>query len=163
MAKDKPTPEEQLLNLIEKGEGAPPLRPRRKKVSFFAFIRDFGLSLLSLKRNLKAAFAKLKISIREPNLKVLNRVLAVISIALTVYLITDFTFRRPDINQISKKISTAKVRSFREAAEAAVRPFLYYLEMVQRRNIFSNSWISSHRKSLRFIRKYRNAKSVSMR
>lgn len=140
MAKNKLTPEEQLLNLIEKGEGFTKLKAEQKKVSFLAFInlRKLWLFLPSLKRTLRAKLAKLKSGIKEPNLKVLNKVLIVVSIALIGYLITDFTFRRPDINQICKKISTAKGWSFfKEVPEAEVRPFLHYLEMVQRRDIFS--------------------------
>lgn len=130
MAKNKSTPEEQLLDLIEKGEGLTPPRPKRKKISFFAF-------LPFLKRTLRAKLARLKSSIKEPNIKVLNRVLAVISVPLFGYLIADFTFRRPDINQISERISTARRRGlFKEDREADVHPFLYYLEMVQRRNTF---------------------------
>ena len=140
MAKNKLTPEEQLLNLIEKGEDFTKLKGEQKKVSFLAFInlRKLWLFLPSLKRTLRAKLAKLKSGGKEPNLKVLNKVLIGVSIALIGYLITDFTFRRPDINQICEKISTAKGWSFfKEVPEAEVRPFLHYLEMVQRRNIFS--------------------------
>jgi hypothetical protein len=140
MAKNKPTPEEQLLNLIEDGEGPGNLSlKRKKKASAFSF---FSLSSLS------TAFARIKIAIKdwliqlkggidEPNLKAWNKILAVTAVILFVYLSADFTLRRLDLKQFTKKVSTAKVRSFQAQTKAEVRPFLYYLEMVQRRDIFT--------------------------
>lgn len=139
MAKNKPTPEEQLLNLIEDGKGPGTLSLKRKKASPFSFL---SLSWLS------TAFARLKIAIKdwliqlkggidEPNLKAWNKVLAVAAVILFVYLTADFTLRRLDLKQFTKKVSTGKGRSFQQDVAAEVRPFLYYLEMVQRRDIFS--------------------------
>ena len=81
--------------------------------------------------------AKLKGGADEPNLKVWNKVLAVLAILAFIYLTADFIFRRLDISQISKKISKAGARNFKEVPLPEARPFLYYLEMVQRRDIFS--------------------------
>ncbi len=139
MAKNKSTPEEQLLDLIEKGDSFKSLRPKQKKSTFGSFfnLRKFWLFFPSLKRTLRTQLTRLKGRIKEPNLKVLNKVLIGIAVALIAYLIADFTIRQPDINQISKKISTGAGQRFKEEPKADIRPFLYYLEMVQRRNIFS--------------------------
>ena len=139
MAKDKPTAEEQLLNLIEEGEGPKTLRLKRKKNSWLGFFSFSGVVsfLPSLVRTLQDQLARLKSAIREPNLKVWNKVLAVLAILAFIYLTADFIFRRLDISQISKKISKAGARNFKEVPLPEARPFLYYLEMVQRRDIFS--------------------------
>ena len=138
MAKDKPTAEEQLLNLIEGGGGPQNLRSKRKKNSWLSFLSFSQLASLlsSLIRFLGEQLVRLKNAIREPNLKVWNKVLTV-SVALAfIYLSADFIFRRLDISQIIKKMSTVKKRDFKEVPLPETRPFLYYLEMVQRRDIF---------------------------
>jgi len=139
MAKNKPTPEEQLLNLIEDGEGPSTLSLKRKKSSRFSFISLSALSTLlaRFKIAIKDWLVQLKGGIDEPNLKAWNKVLAVSAIILFVYLTADFTLRRLDIKQFTKKAAAQKGRSFQDDAKADVRPFLYYLEMVQRRDIFS--------------------------
>ena len=139
MAKNKPTPEEQLLNLIEDGEGPSTLRLKRKKSSAFSFISLSALVSVfaRLKIAIKDGLAQLRGGIDEPNLKVWNRVLAVAAIILFVYLTADFTLRRLDIKQFTKRVSAAGGRSFQGNVLADLRPFLYYLEMVQRRDIFS--------------------------
>ncbi len=139
MAKNKPTPEEQLLNLIEDGEGPSTLSLKRKKSSRFSFISLSALSTLlaRFKITVKDWLIQLKGGIDEPNLKAWNKVLAVSAIILFVYLTADFTLRRLDIKQFTKKAAAQKGRSFQDDLKADVRPFLYYLEMVQRRDIFS--------------------------
>lgn len=139
MAKNKPTPEEQLLNLIEDGEGPSTLSLKRKKASPFSFISLSSLStaFARLKIAIKDWLLQLKGGIDEPNLKAWNKALAVAAVILFVYLTADFTLRRLDIKQFTKKVSAAKGRSFEQNVTAEVRPFLYYLEMVQRRDIFS--------------------------
>ncbi len=139
MAKNKPTPEEQLLNLIEDGEGPSTLSLKRKKASPFTSINLSALSaiLARLKISIKDWLIQLKGGIDEPNLKAWNKVLAVAAVILFVYLTADFTLRRLDITQFTKKVSAAKGRSFQENVTADIKPFLYYLEMVQRRDIFT--------------------------
>ncbi|MFA6357507.1 MAG: hypothetical protein WCY09_02435 [Candidatus Omnitrophota bacterium] len=139
MAKNKPTPEEQLLNLIEDGEGPNTLSLKRKKSSSFSFgnlsaVFSFFPALVKIIKN---GLAKLKGGTDEPNLKAWNKVLAVIAVVLFVYLTGDFALRRLDIKQFTKKISTLKSRSFKENLPVEVKPFVYYLEMMQRRDIFS--------------------------
>ena len=139
MAKNKPTPEEQLLNLIEDGDGPSSLSLKRKKSSPFSFVSlgAFSALLARLKITIKDWLVQLKGGIDEPNLKVWNKALAVAAVILFVYLSADFSLRRLDIKQFIKKASAAKGRSFQQNVSTEVRPFLYYLEMVQRRDIFS--------------------------
>ena len=139
MAKNKPTPEEQLLNLIEDGEGPSTSSLKRRKSSAFSSVSLNGLSTIfaRIKIAIKAGVVQLKGGIDEPNLKVWNKVLAVLAAILFVYLSADFTLRRLDIKQFTKKVSAVKGRNFQENVATEVRPFLYYLEMVQRRDIFS--------------------------
>ena len=139
MAKNKPTPEEQLLNLIEDGEGPSTLGLKRKKSSLFSLINlNALLSFFPfLMRSIRDGLAKLKGGADEPNLKVWNKVLAVLAVVLFFYLTADFALRRLDIKQFSKRISMVKSRSFKEKSVPEVKLFLYYLEMMQRRDIFS--------------------------
>ena len=139
MAKNKPTPEEQLLNLIEDGEGPSTLSLKRKKASPFSSVSLGALSALlaRLKIAIKDWLIQLKGGIDEPNLKLWNKALAVVAIILFIYLTADFTLRRLDIKQFTQRVSATKGRSFQENVKTEVRPFLYYLEMVQRRDIFS--------------------------
>ena len=139
MAKKKLTPEEQLLNLIEKEEEIKAPTLRRKRFSLF---RLFNLKRLwsfvpFSKRILRTQLLRMKSGLKEPNLKVFNKALTSISAILFVYLITDFTFRRPDIGQFDKRPIEVSGPRFKEIPAGEARSFLYYLEMVQRRNIFT--------------------------
>jgi len=139
MAKNKPTPEEQLLNLIEDEDGPSSLSLKRKKSSPFSFLSlsFLSTSLARLKIAFKDWLVQLKGGIDEPNLKAWNKVLAAAAVILFIYLSADFTLRRLDIKQFIKKVSAEKGRNFQQNVTPEVRPFLYYLEMVQRRDIFS--------------------------
>ena len=136
----RPTPEEQLLNLIEKGGGDPgavKFRQRRRKFFLASIFRKLGLSF---KGGLASITARLKSGAKEPDLKVLNKGLIIIAVALVGYLIVDFVYKQPDINLLYERVSAKKRRILPEGPEAIkgeVRPFLHYLEMVQRRDIFS--------------------------
>lgn len=135
MAKNKPTPEEQLLNLIEGGDELGSLRQKRKRTSFLAGFNLSGLGSF-FQRFLGTVITRIKVGIKEPDIKVWNKILGGVVILLMVYLAVDFTVRRFEINQITKKIAAAKKWSFKEGPAPEVRPFLHYLEMVQRRDIF---------------------------
>lgn len=137
MAANKPTPEEQLLNLIE---GAPGTggRKRRKSPPFSFFNVNALLSFLpSFAASIKNGAVKLKGGAAEPNLKIWNKVLAVFAVALFVYLTGDFVLGRLDIEQFVKRTAMVKARSLKENPAPEIKLFLYYLEMVQRRDIFS--------------------------
>jgi hypothetical protein len=133
MAEQRSTPEEKLLKLIEKEDGNKTVIFKRKRNIFFIFSNFW----FSLKKITGLRVGRLKGGIREPNLKVLNKFLFVISILLLGYSVMDFAFNRPDI-----KDAHEKSRHVREDGETGklvseTRPFLHYLEMVRRRNIFS--------------------------
>ncbi|MDD3345601.1 MAG: hypothetical protein PHO34_04150 [Candidatus Omnitrophica bacterium] len=139
MAKNKPTPEEQLLNLIEDPQISGNLNLRRRKPSPFSFLsfNSLSASFARFKLSMKDWLVQLKGGIDEPNLKAWNKILAVSAAILFVYLTADFTLRRLDIKQFTRKVASEKGRSFSKNVNAEVKPFLYYLEMVQRRDIFS--------------------------
>jgi len=139
MAKNKPTPEEQLLNLIEDTEGPSSLGLKRKKQSPFSFISFSALSAAAarLRLALRDWLIQLKGGIDEPNLKLWNKALALAAVILFLYLSADFMLRRLDLKQFTKKAAAQKTRNFEQKVTAEVRPFLYYLEMVQRRDIFA--------------------------
>jgi len=133
MAEQRSTPEEKLLKLIEKEDGGKPVIFKRKRNIFFVFSNFW----FPIKKIIGRRIGKLKVSAREPNLKALNKFLLVISILLLGYSVMDFALNRPDIREVR-----TKSRHVREEGEAGsmvseTRPFLHYLEMVQRRNIFS--------------------------
>ena len=134
MAKQGFDPEEQLLDLIEKGESFSPSKLRRKKVSFFSLTK-FKVLFVAIGKWIKAQVAKLKTLTKNP--KVVNRCLVLVFVILGIYLISDFALRRLDIKQVVAKGSADREPYFLKKPDIDVRQFLYYLEMVQRRNIFS--------------------------
>ena len=134
MAKQGFDPEEQLLDLIEKGESFSPSKLKRRKVSFFSLTRLRGL-LEVITRVIKAQGVKLKTLTKDP--KVLNRCLAGVAVVLGIYSASDFALRRLDIEQVVDKSSMNREPYFIKKPKIDIRQFLYYLEMVQRRNIFS--------------------------
>lgn len=75
--------------------------------------------------------------LKSLNLKILNILLGLAAIFLSIYLIVDFAFGSVNIDQFFKKLSKTKRLRFEESSLTKVKPFLYYLEMIQRRNIFS--------------------------
>jgi len=139
MAANKPTPEEQLLNLIEDAGAPGAVGHKRKKSQPFSFLKVNALVsfLPAFAASLKKGAVKLKGGGGEPNLKVWNNVLAVFVVVLFVYLTGDFVLGRLDIGQFAKKTALVKARSLKENPVPEVKLFLYYLEMVQRRDIFS--------------------------
>ena len=136
MAKQRFTAEEELLNLIDKEDPNVPVKLRRKKSLFsnLSWRKNFRLSLGS---RIFHSLVRAKNGVREPNLKVLNKIFFIISAVLLIYLIIDFSFNHPDAAMIGRLISPPKPRSFLYKNAFQPRPFLYYLEMVRRRNIFS--------------------------
>ena len=139
MAKNKPTPEEQLLNLIEDTEGPSGIGLKRKKASLFSFLSFSSLSAMLARFRLafKDWLIQLKGGIDEPNLKLWNKALVLAAVILFIYLSADFMLRRLDLKHFTSRIANQKSRDFGKSVTPEVRPFLYYLEMVQRRDIFS--------------------------
>ncbi len=136
MARQRLIPEEELLKLIEKGDDAETVRFKRKRGLFLSFgrLKNFWLFL---SREIKQSVDRFKSGIREPNLKVLNKAFLVIGVVLLTYSITDFLVSRPDIKEVYRKSRLMKKRKPLRKATEELRPFLHYLEVVRRRDIFS--------------------------
>jgi len=133
MAEQRSTPEEKLLKLIEKEDGNEAVIFKRKRSIFFIFSNFW----FSLKKITGHGIGRLKGGAKEPNLKVLNKLLLVASILLLGYSIVDFALTRPNIKEAHKKSTHTREESGADSMVSEARPFLHYLEMVQRRNIFS--------------------------
>ena len=133
MAEQRSTPEEKLLKLIEKEDGNESVRFKRKRNIFLGFNNFWA----SLNKRISCGVNGLKNGIREPNLKILNKALLVISICLLGFSVMDFVLNRPDIKDAYDQGNYVSPDSGTEGAISKERPFLHYLEMVQRRNIFS--------------------------
>jgi len=117
MAKPRLTPEEQLLKLIEKGEG---LKARK----------SLQITWLTFRNRLN--------NLKRPDLRALNKVFLVVCILLLVYSITDFAFNRPNMKALYQQGELGKTALAEDAPEAqGHQPVLHYVEMVRRRNAFS--------------------------
>lgn len=136
MAKRKLTFERQSVDSIEKErqhDAAGRFKRGAKSFLSFGFLRNCGLSLTG---GIKRSSISKSNGLRGPNIKFLNKVFLCISIILLCYSIIEFVFDHPDIEKIY-----SKMRPVKEKIKGMVIPqtysFLYYLEMVRRRNIFS--------------------------
>jgi hypothetical protein len=138
MAQVKPTPEEQLLGLIEQGEDSKPRRRLRRKKTPFLDLSKIG-SFLPFFKNRSALQSQRKLL----DIRIINRFLIGMSIVLAGCFAVDFVNSIRDISQTLKKPVTVKPNVTREDVEEDVRPFLYYFEMGQRRNIFSPMMLKS--------------------
>jgi len=89
-------------------------------------------------------FTRFKGIVHEPNLKALNRALMVIAILIFLFSIADFIFQSQGLRRIYQQPQSFKLNILNEQSPGAKsRPFLHYMEMVRRRNIFSPIAISS--------------------
>lgn len=136
MAKERSTPEEQLLKLIEEDSTAGPLR-RRKKRGLSFDLGGLKLFFAGLRKKILSKISRLKTFVREPNLKTLNKAIVAFCILLTAYSISDFIIKNADVERVYRKLQALKHKEVKEDEVFVPRSFLYYLEMVQRRNIFS--------------------------
>lgn len=136
MAKQGFTPEEQLLKLIEKGDEAETakFRLRRKLLLNLGNLKGLWRSLT---KGISRLLTRLSNGLKEPNLKVLNKIFFILSAILLSYSVAGFVFGRPDIKEVYKKSRLIKWKQSEQEAVSEVRPFLHYLGMVNRRNIFS--------------------------
>jgi len=136
MAKQGFTPEEQLLKLIEKGDEAETTKFGWRRKQFFNFGNLKGLWRF-LTKSISRAVAKLSKGIREPNLKALNKIFFILSMILLGCSIVGFVFGRPNIKEVYEKSQLIEWKQSGKDVVSEARPFLHYLEMVNRRNIFS--------------------------
>jgi len=135
MAKKRFTPEEQLLNLIEEDSSANPLKRRKK--SLFSSVGALNIFFAGFRRRISARISRLKTAAREPNLKSLNRTIILFSVILLLYSVGDFFLKGANMERIYKKQQALPAKKLDDEEVFVPRSFLYYLEMVQRRNIFS--------------------------
>jgi len=133
MAEQRSTPEEKLLKLIEKEDSNEAVTFKRKRNIFLGFSGFWFL----LKATVTQWIARLKGGVKEPNLKVLNKLLLVISILLLGYSITGVFFDRPSMKEAYSRSKHTEENNNGRGLALEARPFLHYLEMAQRRNIFS--------------------------
>ncbi|MCF7887582.1 MAG: hypothetical protein K9L71_04145 [Candidatus Omnitrophica bacterium] len=139
MARKNNTPEEELLSLIEGDDNSDVFdaRLKRRKQSSFFSIFNLKKHWLSFTIFFESFLAKIKKGFREPNIKVINKILITIAALLLIYIIFDFIFQRLDLKEVEKDLELTTPGVFFQEDEGKTRPFLYYLEMVQRRNVFA--------------------------
>ena len=135
-AKQGFTPEEQLLRLIDKGDEAETAEFRRRRKLFLNFGSLKGLWRF-LTKGMSRPLTRLSNGLREPNLKVLNKIFFILSMILLGCSVAGFVFGRPDIKKVYERSRLVKWKQSEQEAISEVRSFLHYLEMVNRRNIFS--------------------------
>jgi len=135
-AKQGFTPEEQLLKLIAKGDEAGTTKFRRRKEFILSFGGLKGLWRF-LTKTISRLLTKVNNGVREPNLKALNKIFFILSVTLLGCSVVGFIFGRPDIKGVYEKSRLMKWKQSGQEVISEARPFLHYLEMVNRRNIFS--------------------------
>lgn len=139
MTRKNNTPEEELLSLIEgdNSSDAFDTRLRRRKksslLSIFNFKKHWSLFTIFF----DAFLAKIKKGLREPNVKVVNKFLIFLAVLLVGYLTFDFIVWQQDTDKVKKDLDLLGQEVFFQEEDSKARPFLYYLEMVQRRNVFA--------------------------
>ncbi|MBU3934289.1 MAG: hypothetical protein KKH11_06470, partial [Candidatus Omnitrophica bacterium] len=143
-AKQGFTPEEQLLKLMEKGDEDETAKFSRRSHPFRGWRRKLFLNFGSLKglwrslvKGISRLLTRLGNGLREPNLKALNKIFFILSVILLGYSVAGFVFGRPDIKKVYEKSRLMKWKQSEQGVISEARPFLHYLEVVRRRNIFS--------------------------
>ena len=71
------------------------------------------------------------------NIESSNRFLIVVCSLIICFSIFDFILNKEDINIFYERISNTRAKEHREKDIVRLRPFLHYLAVVQRRNIFN--------------------------
>ncbi|MCF7872671.1 MAG: hypothetical protein K9L95_02515 [Candidatus Omnitrophica bacterium] len=139
MAKKKGTPEEELLSLIERDSDSDiaSARVKRKRKSFFHSIFNFKKHWRFLFGIVKKIYLKLAKTANESGIKFFNKVLVLIIFLLAIYLSVDFILQRENIDNVYKTKVVPDKQLWEENGKTKTLPLLYYLEMVQRRNVFS--------------------------
>lgn len=135
MAHKRTTPEEELLNLIEKGDDAKSQKTKKKKKFSLSFFKLF--KLLPFGKGIEQAIKKIKK--RKPGLSFgfANKLLIVTCSLIVCFSIWDFIFNRKDIEIFYDTISNIGHQEQKVKDAVKLRPFLHYLALVQRRNIFN--------------------------
>ena len=135
MAHKRPTPEEELLNLIEKGDAGKFQKTENKKRVSLPFFKLF--KLLSFGKGIGLSIQRIKKRKAGISIGFVNKVLIVVCSVVICFSILDFIFNRKDIGGFYDVISSIRYKEQKERDIVKLRPFLHYLALVQRRNIFS--------------------------
>ncbi|MCF7870918.1 MAG: hypothetical protein K9L94_02345 [Candidatus Omnitrophica bacterium] len=138
MAKKKNIPEEELLSLIEKEDDSDvdSARLKRKRKSLLRSAFNFKKHWQFLSDFAKGVFSKSLQRARELGLKLFNKILIGIIFLLAVYLVLDFVFQRENIEGVYQRKAVSTKKLWQENEPLRTLPYLYYLEMAQRRNVF---------------------------
>jgi len=134
MADKGPSPEEQLLNLIEKGDGTKAKKPKKKSSFTSGILGKIFSPFNRVGSLLKKVKGKL---IGEPSLELINKIVIILCVLIIGYSLMDFIFNRKDIQKFYNMVSSVKRIKEEEKEIITLRPFLHYLAIVKRRNIFS--------------------------
>ena len=121
----KATPEEKLLRLIESpGKDIKDARPIRRGFRFnLSWIKKVKLPKVSLTPSLF-------------NLKTINRILAVLFLVITIYLIFDFVKGRPNLNQIYASGALGRRQDIKTSSGSQMANLSEYLTQINKRDIF---------------------------
>jgi len=134
MANKGLSPEEQLLNLIEKEDGSKAKKPK-KKLSFTS--SKLGKLFTPFSR-MGPALKKLKGRMRgESPLEFINKAFIVLCSVVICYSVVDFIFNKKDIEKFYNTVPNIRRAGDEAGKIVALRPFLHYLVVAQRRNIFN--------------------------
>ncbi|MDD5645196.1 MAG: hypothetical protein PHO00_07120 [bacterium] len=137
MAKRRPTPEEQLLDIIEKGDNFAGGKIGKRRLTPFGFSGAKGF-IYALRIKSRTFFAAVSKTVKEPNLKLINGLLLVLICIIFGFSLFDFLVRSPRIEDFLHDMQAGAFDKASGGGESAQgRPFLHYLEMVRRRNIFN--------------------------
>ncbi len=145
MVQQKPTPEEQLLKLIEgqgaAGAGPQPVKPRsaRKPMDLFGGIKKFSGVFEYWKNNFQrknSSGAALQLE-AVLDIKWLNRALIVMVMLTLGYLIVDLSFFKPGRKDFFSRVGVSEpVFSAAPGIGAPMKESSYYLDAIKRRNPF---------------------------
>ena len=132
MVKKKLTPAEQLLELVSDKDTQQSFQigPKKKRVwrkVVFEVLSSRTNSLIFLIKNFR-----LKLTLKN-----LNKTLFISCIILFIYSLSGFVFQDISIKRVYKKARYTRYSGARKEVEKKPKAFLYYLEMVQRRNVFN--------------------------
>ena len=132
------SPEERLFNVIQEGKEATSIRGRFKS-------RIMGLSGQRIKqffgraKSLKAPFA-VPVKLHEINLKAVNAGLVVVLTIFTGMVVHYAVNKKPNIARITSAISKIQIQALKnKRVIETFKPVDFYLEAVEKRNVFEPS------------------------
>lgn len=139
MAKDRSTPEEELLSLIQEGDegfSQPKQQKKKAKFSLAGKIKKAKRLFPFLYEAAKKKLIELKEGTGETSLKPTIKVLAIIAVILFIYSVADFALGRPDISRIKERLAVDTDR-YTIADDAEEEKIAIYRAALDRRDIFA--------------------------